>query len=380
MRILYHHRTRGEDAQGVHIAEMVSAFRRLGHEVEVVAPIGNGGRGGAMTRLAGIVPRRQTWVHEVLELAYNAFGLWLLVKKAWTFRPDFIYERYALYTFCGLVVAKAFRIPFILEVNAPLASERSPLAFQWIAQQLERWLCSNATRTIVVSGQMAAIFRSQGVPEDRLTVMHNGVDPQLFDPNISGEDVRTRYRLDDKVVVGFVGWLRFWHNLKFAVEAFAEDGLAKWGGHLFIVGDGPSYEELVGLVAQRGLQSHVTFTGPVPRREISKYIAAMDVAIQPGATPYASPIKLFEYMAMGRSIVAVAQPNIEEVLRNGENALLFPPGDRLAFSKVLVQLIADESLRQRLGKAALETIRHRRLLWKDNAKAVLNLVSRRTSD
>lgn len=379
MRILYHHRTRGEDAQGVHIAEMVAAFRRLGHEVEVVALNGDSGQAGAKTRLTGILPRRQTWVYEVLELAYNALGLWSLVGKARAFRPHLIYERYSLYTFCGLLVAKAFHIPFILEVNAPLAFERSPLAFQRIARLLERWLCSNATRTIVVSGQMASFLRSEGVPDDRLTVMPNGVDPQLFDPSVSGENVRARYGLRRKVVVGFVGWLRSWHNLKFAVEAFAEDALAELGGHLFVVGDGPAYEELVRLVAQRGLQSHVTFTGPVPRREIPRYIAAMDVAVQPGATPYASPIKLFEYMAMGRAILAVAQPNIEEVLQDGENALLFPACDRSAFSKALARLLEDESLRQRLGKGALETVYHRRLFWEDNARAVLNLVSGRTS-
>jgi glycosyltransferase involved in cell wall biosynthesis len=101
----------------------------------------------------------------------------------------------------------------------------------------------------------------------------------------------------------------------------------------------------------------------------------MDVTIQPGATPYASPIKLFEYMAMGRAILAVAQPNIEEVLRDGENALLFPASDQPAFSKALARLIEDAGLRTRLGQAALETVRSRQLFWEANAKRVLDLVT-----
>jgi glycosyltransferase involved in cell wall biosynthesis len=375
MRILYHHRTRGEDAQGVHIAELIAAFGALGHQVEVVAPNGTGGPAGAMSRLTSLVPRRQTWAYELLELAYNAVGLWALARKARAFRPDFIYERYTLYTCCGLLIAKAFGIPFILEVNAPLTLERSPLMFRRLARWLERWLCSTATRTIVVSGQMAAFFRSEGVPKDRLTVMPNGVDPRSFDPDISGDEVRTRYGIGDKIVVGFVGWSRSWHNLRFAVEAFADDGLAERGGHLLIVGDGPAHGELVSLVNQRALRSHVTFTGAVPRQDVAKHIAAMDVTIQPGATPYASPIKLFEYMAMGRAILAVAQPNIEEVLRDGENALLFPASDQPAFSKALARLIEDAGLRTRLGQAALETVRSRQLFWEANAKRVLDLVT-----
>lgn len=375
MRILYHHRTRGEDAQGVHITEMVHAFRRLGHQVEIVAPSGEAGPGGAMARLTAMVPRRQTWVYEVLELAYNAYGFWSLAKKTFAFRPDFIYERYALYTCCGLLVAKAFCVPFIVEVNAPLAFERSPLTFQRIATWLERWLCTSATRTIVVSRQLAAFLRVEGVPAYRLTVMPNGIDPGLFDPTVSGADLRLRYGLKDKVVAGFVGWMRSWHNLEFAIKAFAEQDLGNRGGHLLLVGDGPAYEQLVSLVNRLGIQQHVTFTGAVPRHEIASYIAAMDVAIQPGATPYASPIKLFEYMAMGRAIVAVAQPNIEEVIQDGENALLFPPGDRVAFSKALLRLIEDPSFRERLGKAALETTRRERFYWRDNAVAVLRLVA-----
>jgi glycosyltransferase involved in cell wall biosynthesis len=375
MKILYHHRTRNEDAQGIHIAEIVSAFRRLGHEVEVVSPSSDGGGSGLLARLSAKVPRRQTWTYEVLELAYNAVGLWVLTKAIRRFQPDFVYERYALYMCCGLLVARLFRVPFILEVNAPLSLERAPLRFWRLASFLERWVCSRATKTIVVSDQLAALLRHHGVPDSRLVVMRNGVDSELFGQNVSGQAVRQRYGIDDRVVIGFVGWMRAWHNLAFALEAFADSKLAEKGGHLLLVGDGPAIDDLKAVVARRGLESDVTFSGPVPRADVAAYVAALDVAIQPGATPYASPIKLFEYMAMGRAIVAVAQPNIQEVLRDEQNALLFPSCDQRAFAQALERLVTDPRLRARLGAAARATIERQDLRWDRNARAVTNLVN-----
>jgi glycosyltransferase involved in cell wall biosynthesis len=117
----------------------------------------------------------------------------------------------------------------------------------------------------------------------------------------------------------------------------------------------------------------VHVVGLVTREEIARYVAAFDIAVQPQATTYASPLKLFEYMAMDRAIVAPDQPNIREVLTDGVDALLFEPGNPGDFRAALIRLVRDPALRGKLGAAAGRTIRERELTWDGNARRIVSL-------
>jgi glycosyltransferase involved in cell wall biosynthesis len=79
------------------------------------------------------------------------------------------------------------------------------------------------------------------------------------------------------------------------------------------------------LALDHNLQERVTFTGVVPRERIPEYVAAFDIALQPAVVPYASPLKVFEYLALGKAIVAPRQPNIEEILTDRLNAFCLIP-------------------------------------------------------
>jgi len=111
----------------------------------------------------------------------------------------------------------------------------------------------------------------------------------------------------------------------------------------------------------------VTFTGVVQREEMAAHVAAFDIALQPAVVDYASPLKLFEYMAQAKPVLAPASANINEVLSNGEDALLFNAGE---FESALTRLIDDASLRARLGAAARETLVKRDYTWAGNARRV----------
>jgi glycosyltransferase involved in cell wall biosynthesis len=111
----------------------------------------------------------------------------------------------------------------------------------------------------------------------------------------------------------------------------------------------------------------------MPRRELPGLIAAFDVALQPEVTPYASPLKLFEYMAQARTIVAPATANIEEILEDGKDCLLYSPQDQHGLSRIIARLVADEVLRERLGNAAAKKIMNRDLTWEGNARRVIRL-------
>src|SRR5438128_1919278 len=126
MRILYHHRTQGEEPESIHIGSVVAALEDLGHEVRVVGPVelgqhthdASGGGASWLVRVKRAVPRA---VFELLQIGYNLVAWRQLDRAVREFSPDLIYERYALFSFAGAVVAKRRRLPLILEVNTPYA-------------------------------------------------------------------------------------------------------------------------------------------------------------------------------------------------------------------------------------------------------------------
>lgn len=157
------------------------------------------------------------------------------------------------------------------------------------------------------------------------------------------------------------------------------DLLAKEEGvqrHLLLVGDGPARESLEQHAEKLGISDRVTITGVVERNQVADYVAAFDVALQPDVVEYASPLKLFEYLALGRAIVAPDTANIREVLVHEANALLFDADNLAAFPEAVERFCHDDTLRQRLGEKARETISERGFTWDNNAQRVVELFRR----
>ncbi len=378
MKILFHHRTASKDGMDVHITELVAAFRRRGHDVVVVGPGGHdraefGSDGGLVSRLRQALPGA---VSELLELLYSAFAYRRLRAAYLEHRPDVLYERYNLFLLAGRSLKKRYGLPFILEVNAPLVDER--LAHGGLRlKRLARW-CENAVwqaadRVLPVSGPLADYVRRADVPNSRLCVIPNGVDLQRFGERVAEPGLRKELGLDGAVVLGFTGFMRPWHGLDRVVELVARR--RDLNIRLLIVGDGPIRQELLDQAAALGIGDRVIITGVIPRDQIDRYIACFDVALQPSAVAYASPLKLFEYMAMGRAIVAPDQANIREIVRHEDSALLFDPQDEEAFSTAVERLCRDKALRERLGHGARTAILKRPFTWDANAEKIEALIA-----
>jgi glycosyltransferase involved in cell wall biosynthesis len=143
--------------------------------------------------------------------------------------------------------------------------------------------------------------------------------------------------------------------------------------HLLVVGDGPARKSLEDHARALGIANSVTFTGVIARNEVARYIEAFDIALQPAVVPYASPLKLFEYMVLGCAIIAPAMPNLCEILVHDQNALLFEPDKLESFSGAVSLVCSDAVLRERIGKGAAKTILDRNLTWENNAKMVTSL-------
>ncbi|MEZ5893815.1 MAG: glycosyltransferase family 4 protein [Parvularculaceae bacterium] len=367
MKFLYSHRTRAGDGQWVHISALTAALRARGHDIVMSGPGGARGRkleAGEGSGLKSLLPAP---VYEAAEYAYSFPACARLASAARANAPDILYERYNLFYHAGAWLAQRSGVPLMLEVNAPLAQERAAhgnLALKNFAVRSEAAIWCAADKVLPVTNALADIVRAAGVPDDRIEVIANGVDDAFLafaDPG----PVRARYGLQEKLVLGFSGFVRDWHGVDRVLRFIASSGRSDL--HLLLVGDGPARGDLEVLAGRLGIRDRLTVTGVVQRAEMPAHVAAFDIALQPAVVPYASPLKLFEYMAQARPIIAPDAPNIREVLTGGENALLFSND---GFEKALAGMIEDASLRDRLGMNARNTLIARDYTWAGNARRV----------
>jgi glycosyltransferase involved in cell wall biosynthesis len=384
VKILFHHRIASRDGQAVHLEELTAALEKLGHHIVVVGPsrtarLAFGGGDDPIAFFKRALPRA---LYEVLEFAYNVVAvprLWSAIRRH---RPDAIYERYNLFFLAGPLLRRLYGIPLLLEVNAPLCEERAAVAglgLRRFAAWTQRLAWRSADLVLPVTEVLAGHLRRAGVTADRIVVIPNGIDAEKFTALPDREAAKERLGLGGKLVLGFTGFVRSWNGLDRVVDL-----LSAWGAafdvHLLLVGDGPARDDLVCRARQAGVQDRMTITGIVPRDQVAGHIAAFDIALQPGVTAYASPLKLFEYMAAGLAIIAPDQANIREILTDRIDALLIAPERSDELAAAVSELCRDEALRRRLAVAARATLERRGLTWLNNASRVAALISAQRHD
>jgi glycosyltransferase involved in cell wall biosynthesis len=383
MKLLYHHRTASRDGQEVHVRELIAALRGLGHEVAVVAPGGEadegegmgGGRGGVSV-LRRLIPDAMM---PLAARAYEEVFTRRLVRAGRALAPQAIYERHALDNRVGARAAAALGIPLLVEVNAPLAREQHEQgALKSLEPALRREIdvLRRADAVLAVTGVLERILVGDGVPADRVHVVHNGVSrSQLEAPR--DRSLRGELGLGERdLVLGFIGFPRTWHRLDRVIAALARGRGGLASAVLLIAGEGPIVPDLLRDAQRLGVADRVRCIGVLDRAAVIPFLDALDVALQPAATRYASPLKLFEYLARGLPTLAPRQPNIEEIVVDGESARLFAPDDDEEFEMALAALASDAALRARLGRGARERIVAGGFTWERNATRVVAIAQR----
>ena len=313
-------------------------------------------------------------VPELPRLNYNE-QLMAYCSRGWSdWSPQFIYHRYSQHDYIGPWLRARFRVPYVCEYNGSFIWMNRhwgprPLYFERLADRVELLNLRAADLVVVVSQPMADEVIGRGVAPGRVLVNPNGVDTEIYRPDVSANEVRQRYGIDECLVVGFIGTFGPWHGAEKLAEAAAlvhqrhvraDDGRPL---HFLLIGEGNRMKEVQRIVAEAGLANVVTLTGRVPQADGPAHLAACDILASPhvpnpdGTPFFGSPTKLFEYMAMGRPIVASSLDQIADVLDHAQTAWLVDPGNAEALAAGITHLAGDKGLRSRLGARARDRAR-----------------------
>jgi glycosyltransferase involved in cell wall biosynthesis len=268
----------------------------------------------------------------------------------------FVWQRHELFHRSGIELARQLDVPSVVFVPALHVWE----AEQWGVKrpgwgaQLERRgerpvLCA-ATLVACGTDLVAEQVLRLGVHPARVLITPTGVDLDRFTPAPDGREVRERFGLEGKVVVGWTGSFRGFHVLDQLVAAAP----ATPGTVLLFVGDGPERARIERLADDAGVEA--VFTGTVSPADLPRHLAAMDVGVlmaDPRSFHY-SPLKLAEYLAAGLPVVVPDVAPLRQRLDSDGNAVLYEAGNVAALRCALEALTADAPRRQRLRQGALE--------------------------
>ncbi len=385
-RVLFHFRTRGTGAEGVHLAGMAHGFAAHGGEVTFISPTGidprtsrgdnpfRSKRESLLSRLSRRCPR---WIFEILELGYNAAAFFRVGRAVFSGDYAFVYERHAFFLWITAWLADWLDFPLVVEVNelAGDARIRAQPSFAGLVAWADRFVFERAALVIVVSPHLARRAMERGAKAVRVLILPNAVEAEVAHRPVDRE-MRSRLRerwaiRDTDVVIGFVGWFVEWHRLDRLVEVLGR--LAKRGlpVKLMLVGEGPLKEPLIAQATAAGVLDRLIWTGSVSHDEVGTIISAFDIAVVPHSNDYRSPIKLFEYWAAGCAVVAPQVEPVEAVAGlEGNAAQLFDAESAESLEHALATLAADADLRARLGAAGKALVQEKHT-WDKNAARVL---------
>ena len=380
----------------LHVQAVIQGLRKRGHRVRLVAIQGGqtlwtddlehwqpGAFGFSQSRPFRLVESALRGIQSRLRLPF------LRLFDSYRFSEacvaalrgyDVLYERYGLLSTGGLMAAKRLGVPLVLEVNGDHVGEYQSLGIrlsrlQWTAVRLiARYLFRHATR-LVASGEglRDQLVGRWAVRSSKIAVIANGTDYGLFAAPRDPAAIRDKYDLGQGPIVVYVGGFHPWQGVDVLIAALA--GVRREDEHasLVLVGDGTERSQAERQVADLGLGGAVRFLGARSPGEVAEVLSASAVAVAPyKRQAETTGMKIFDYMAAGKAIVASAWGGRHSVLTHMETAVLVQPGDPGQLADAILLLLRDDALRARLGGNA-QALAARAYTWDHTAASVEDL-------
>jgi glycosyltransferase involved in cell wall biosynthesis len=372
---------------GTHMREMINAFRVLGHNV---LPIINGGTDDVgyssekksielIKRIFKSIIPSFIWrsVKDYRLLQFDKRAEAALEKQVIAYQPDLIYERAYYIQTSGINVAKKFKIKHYLEVNAPYTEEttefeKARTVFARTAEEREEKQLISPDKIFVVSSALRDYFtdKIKGINQKNIIVTPNCVNPEKIKVDTTLRiKIEEKYGLKDYTVVGFVGSIFPYHGVDILIDAFNEVYKKNEKIKLLIVGDGLIAPQLKKHAQTLEAANHIIFTGNVSHSDIFSYIDLMDITVLADTKWYCSPIKIFEYGALAKAVIAPDTKAVRDVITNNVDGTLIKP-DRSTLTDTLSGLIKNKEAREAMASNFKNKIL-REYTWVKNAENIL---------
>lgn len=312
------------------------------------------GSGAAVSK--GLI---RTLAVDIVRLGLGAFNSWQSWRELGN-KVDWVYEYAATLQCLGWIFQRQ-GIPWILQVEALLyyeaKAERKALVLDGIARKLEIWSYRQCDVIACVSATLKEILVTEiGIDAEKIVLVPNGVDIQFLNPQLHQPQ-----RLFSGFTIGFVGSLYSWAGLNLLLEVIQELKTEGYQISLVVVGDGEMKQAWSEQAQTLGIAEQVKFIGRVPWQEVPQYIAGCDlgysgqIQLQMGKM-YLSPMKLYEYMSMGKPVIASAFEDAQRLVIEGETGFLFQPGNKNALKQALVKAVVAQDQLPSMGQKARQQI------------------------
>lgn len=401
MRILFYQKGPRQDkvvSDSVHVVEVLNNLIETGHTVSfadgkrhcIVGPSieVNGSRGRRtdpkwerVKTYASTLPIKGGLVISLNLMREIALFLQAF-KTALRTRPVVIYRRHSMFH-SEYLLSQIIKVPVVIEVNGIVTqemrtrSEGDALSL-WIVDFLERRSFPKTYKYIVVTPNLRNILsKDYRVPGKNIVVIENGANTELFAPVNRSDAVRLLDLDSERTYVGFVGSLRQWQGLDTFISAIALVVKAYPRVTALIVGEGAMDGELRALSETLGISDKVLFIGRVPYGRVPLYVNACDICVAPSSGTMAkdigrSPLKLCEYLACGKPVVASRILGLE-MLEAYDCGFLAEPEDPNALADAICRLLVDPARSRQMGENGRAYVLQNRS-WNNVAKKVADVL------
>ncbi len=374
---------------GTHMREIISAWENDGHEVHPLimggmessaASSASGSKQSLKSKVKPFVPK---FIWETMkDRALRKFDQHCareLRSACEVFQPDLIYERGYFNIVSGVQVAEELNIFHALEMNAPYPEEKASMEgkglFHRESVQAERTQCQKTQLLVVVSSALKSYFVERtNIEPSKVLVTPNAVNLHYLPKTSKRLEIRSSLSWkEDDLIFGFVGSIFPYHGVDKLIEAFAL--LEAKNQRLLIVGGGALLDEYKSRVSSLGLNERVHFTGAVPHQEVYDYIDAMDITVMADSNWYGSPVKIFEYGAMKKALIAPNTIPVLDVMIDGVDG-------KLCNNKIpeilgaMTQMQADEAFRSQLAQSWHQKVLKNHI-WQEVSRVILHEITKR---
>ncbi|MFO0707238.1 MAG: glycosyltransferase family 4 protein [Nitrospira sp.] len=343
----------------VRIWALADALVAGGEQVTVFAPRY---RSALMRRRASVIPIPMLPLRGFRPISYAIAGFLAGLWAGLRAKPSVIYYRW-MESPHPIVLAKLFGAACICEINGePVPPWQASGWKSGLTHALAGWALRRCDRVVTLTDGLARLVTARyGVDTARLSVLPSGSDLKAFRP-LEKAFCRREANLDPTgEYIGFVGTFYRYQGLDTLLHAFARIRASRPAARLVLVGDGEESAALRQQADRLGLAPFVIWTGRVPYEQVPLFIGAMDVCVAPfrGGRGETSPVKLFDYLACGKPVVASAIPSVTNLFSPATGVVFVEPDRDEALADVLGGLLADPDHGFRLGQVGRAAVEQR---------------------